>query len=140
LTQKREKSLLEASALGGEEQINGITLRPVTAATWSLLSRLKNSFVTGEQDGDYAFAVHSFIYLHSLPISDIRRRIATIDDLRRTSTSGWITARLATSSPSRLGSPGRSSGWPPPSRKAWAAEPRATAQKSEGSPRLGSFA
>ncbi len=79
--EKRE-SLLEASALGGEEQINGITLRPVTAATWSLLSRLKNSFVTGEQDGDYAFAVHSFIYLHSMPIANIRRRIATIDDLR----------------------------------------------------------
>lgn len=79
--EKRE-ALLEASALGGEEQISGITLRPVTAATWSLLARLKNSFVTGEQDGDYAFSVYSFIYLHSLPISDIRRRIATIDDLR----------------------------------------------------------
>ena len=79
--EKRE-SLLEASALGGEEQINGLTLRPVTAATWSLLARLKNSFVTGEPDPDYAFAVYSFIYLHSLPISDIRRRIATIDDLR----------------------------------------------------------
>jgi hypothetical protein len=74
--------LLEASALGGEEQIAGITLRPVTAATWSLLTRLKNSFVTGEPDGDYAFAVYSFIYLHSMPITDIRRRIATLDDLR----------------------------------------------------------
>jgi hypothetical protein len=68
--------------LGGEEQIAGITLRPVTAATWSLLTRLKNSFVTGEPDGDYAFAVYSFIYLHSMPITDIRRRIATLDDLR----------------------------------------------------------
>jgi hypothetical protein len=74
--------LLEASALGGEEQIAGITLRPVTAATWSLLTRLKNSFVTGDPDGDYAFAVYSFIYLHSMPITDIRRRIATLDDLR----------------------------------------------------------
>jgi hypothetical protein len=74
--------LLEASALGGEEQIAGLTLRPVTAATWSLLTRLKNSFVTGEPDGDYAFAVYSFIYLHSMPITDIRRRIATLDDLR----------------------------------------------------------
>jgi hypothetical protein len=79
--EKRE-SLLEASALGGEEQINGITLRPVTAATWSLLARLKNSFVTGEQDGDYAFSVYSFVYLHSMPISDIRRRVATIDDIK----------------------------------------------------------
>jgi hypothetical protein len=79
--EKRE-SLLEASALGGEEQINGIILRPVTAATWSLLARLKNSFVTGEQDGDYAFSVYSFVYLHSMPISDIRRRVATIDDIK----------------------------------------------------------
>lgn len=79
--EKREL-LLEASALGGEEQINGITLRPVTAATWSLLARLKNSFVTGEQDGDYAFSVYSFVYLHSMPISDIRRRVATIDDIK----------------------------------------------------------
>jgi hypothetical protein len=79
--EKRE-SLLEVSALASEEQVNGITLRPVTAATWSLLVRLKNSFVTGEPDGDYAFAVYSFVYLHSLPIMDIRRRISTIDDLK----------------------------------------------------------
>ena len=58
--EKRE-SLLEVSALASEEQVNGITLRPVTAATWSLLVRLKNSFVTGEPDGDYAFAVYSYV-------------------------------------------------------------------------------
>lgn len=79
--EKREV-LLEASALGGNEQVNGLELRPITSATWSLLARLKNSFVTGEQDGDYAFAVYSFVYLHSMPIMDIRKRIATIDDLR----------------------------------------------------------
>ena len=79
--EKRE-GLLEAAALGSNQQIEGIELRPVTAATWSLLSRLGNSFITGKQDGDYAFAVYSFVYLHSKPISEIRRRIATIDDLR----------------------------------------------------------
>jgi hypothetical protein len=79
--EKRE-GLLEAAALQGNEIINGLELRPVTSATWSLLARLKNSFVTGEQDGDYAFAVYSFVYLHAMPISDIRRRVATIDDLR----------------------------------------------------------
>ena len=79
--EKRE-GLLEAAALQGNETVNSIELRPVTSATWSLLSRLKNSFVTGEQDGDYAFAVYSFVYLHSMPIMDIRKRIATIDDLR----------------------------------------------------------
>jgi hypothetical protein len=79
---EKRAEALETAALGGEEQINGITLRPVTAATWSLLARLKNSFVTGEQDGDYAFSVYSFVYLHSMPISDIRRRVATIDDIK----------------------------------------------------------
>lgn len=79
--EKRE-GLLEAAALGATNEIQGAELRPVTAATWSLLARLKNGFVTGQQDGDYAFAVYSFVYLHSKPISDIRKRIATIDDLR----------------------------------------------------------
>jgi hypothetical protein len=79
--EKRE-GLLEAAALGATNEIEGAELRPVTAATWSLLARLKNGFVTGQQDGDYAFAVYSFVYLHSRPISDIRKRIATIDDLR----------------------------------------------------------
>jgi hypothetical protein len=79
--EKRE-GLLEAAALGATNEIEGAELRPVTAATWSLLARLKNGFVTGQQDGDYAFAVYSFVYLHSKPISEIRKRIATIDDLR----------------------------------------------------------
>ena len=79
--EKRE-GLLEAAALGATNQIEGTELRPVTAATWSLLARLKNGFVTGQQDGDYAFAVYSFVYLHSKPIAEIRKRIATIDDLR----------------------------------------------------------
>lgn len=79
--EKRE-GLLEAAALGSTNQIEGAELRPVTAATWSLLARLKNGFITGQQNGDYAFDVYSFVYLHSKPIADIRRRIATIDDLR----------------------------------------------------------
>jgi hypothetical protein len=79
---EKRTGLLEQAALGANQNINGLDLRPVTSATWSLLSRLKNNFITGEQDGDYAFAVYSFVYLHSLPISDIRKRIATIDDLR----------------------------------------------------------
>jgi hypothetical protein len=79
--EKRE-GLLEAAALQGNETVNGIELRPVTSATWSLLARLKNSFITGEQDGDYAFAVYSFVFLHSKPISDIRRKVSTMDDLR----------------------------------------------------------
>ena len=79
--EKRE-GLLEASALAGNETVNGLELRPVTSATWSLLARLGNSFVTGQKDDDYAWSVYSFVYLHSKPLSDIRRKIATLDDLR----------------------------------------------------------
>lgn len=79
---ERRTEVLETAVLGGNQVINQVELRPVTSATWSLLSRLGNSFITGNQDGDYAFAVYSFVYLHSKPISEIRRRIATIDDLR----------------------------------------------------------
>jgi len=79
---ERRAEVLETAVLGGNQVINGVELRPVTSATWSLLSRLGNSFVTGAQDGDYAFAVYSFVYLHSKPLSEVRRKIATIDDLR----------------------------------------------------------
>lgn len=79
---EKRTELLETATLGGNQLINGVELRPVTSATWSLLSRLGNSFITGAQDGDYAFAVYSFVYLHSKPISEIRRKIATVDDLR----------------------------------------------------------
>lgn len=79
--EKRE-GLLEAAALSGNETVNALELRPVTSATWSLLARLGNSFVTGKKDEDYAWAVYSFVYLHSKPISEIRRKVATLDDLR----------------------------------------------------------
>jgi hypothetical protein len=79
--EKRE-GLLEAAALSGNETVNGLNLRPVTSATWSLLARLGNSFVTGQKDEDYAWSVYSFVYLHSKPLSDIRRKVATLDDLR----------------------------------------------------------
>ena len=82
LDPERRAEILETAVLGGNQIINSIEVRPVTSATWSLLTRLGNSFVTGEQNNDYAFAVYSFVYLHSKPISDIRRRISTIDDLR----------------------------------------------------------
>jgi len=82
LDPEKRAGLLETAVLGGNQVINSIEVRPVTSATWSLLTRLGNSFVTGKQDNDYAFAVYSFVYLHSKPISDIRRRISTIDDLR----------------------------------------------------------
>ena len=78
---EKRDGLLEASALAGNETINGLELRPVTSATWSLLSRMRNPFVTGEQSSDYAFAVYSFVYLHSQPLVKIRARIATMSQL-----------------------------------------------------------
>jgi hypothetical protein len=78
---EKRSGLLEQAAYIGNETVGGLALRPVTSATWSLLARLKNSFITGENAGDYAFAVYSFVYLHSVPLIDIRRRIATLDDL-----------------------------------------------------------
>ena len=79
--EKRE-GLLEAAALSSNETVHGLNLRPVTSATWSLLARLGNSFVTGQKDDDYAWSVYSFVYLHSKPLADIRRKVATLDDLR----------------------------------------------------------
>ena len=79
---EQREGLLEAAALSGNETVNGLNLRPVTSATWSLLARLGNSFVTGQKDDDYAWSVYSFVYLHSKPLSDIRRKVATLDDLR----------------------------------------------------------
>jgi len=79
---EKRTGLLEQAALGGTETINGVDLRPVTSATWSLLARLGNPFVVGGENTDYAFAVYSFVYLHSKPIAEIRKHIATIDELR----------------------------------------------------------
>ncbi len=79
---EKRTGLLEAAALSGNETVNDLNLRPVTSATWSLLARLGNSFVTGHKDDDYAWSVYSFVYLHSKPLSEIRRKVATLDDLR----------------------------------------------------------
>lgn len=79
---ENREGLLEAAALSGNETVNGLELRPVTSATWSLLARLGNSFVTGKKDDDYAWAVYSFIYLHSKPLALIRRKVALLDELR----------------------------------------------------------
>jgi len=72
--EKRE-GLLETAALGGEETIAGLTLRPMTAASWSLHQRLKRA--AGEQDGDdWSFNIFSFAYVHSQPIAKLRASYA----------------------------------------------------------------
>jgi len=81
--EKRE-GLLEASVLQGNQNINGLSLRPVTSATWSLLTRLDNPFITGAQNTDHAFAVYSFVWLHSKPLGEVRRLVCDTDMLRAT--------------------------------------------------------
>jgi hypothetical protein len=68
---EKRSGLLEQAALAGEEEIGGLTLRPMTAATWSLHQRLKRA--AGEQDGeDWSFNIFSFVFLHSQPVPKLR--------------------------------------------------------------------
>ena len=68
---EKRSGLLEQAALAGEEEIGGLTLRPMTAATWSLHQRIKRA--AGEQDGDdWSFNIFSFVFVHSQPVSKLR--------------------------------------------------------------------
>lgn len=68
---EKRTGLLEQAALAGEEEIGGLTLRPMTAATWSLHQRIKRA--AGEQDGDdWSFNIFSFVFIHSQPVAKLR--------------------------------------------------------------------
>jgi hypothetical protein len=68
---EKRTGLLEQAALGGEETIGGLTLRPMTAATWSLHQRIKRA--AGEQDGeDWSFNIFSFAFIHSQTVAKLR--------------------------------------------------------------------
>jgi hypothetical protein len=68
---EKRNGLLETAALAGEETIGGLTLRPMTAATWSLHQRIKRA--AGEQDGeDWSFNIFSFVWIHSQPVEKLR--------------------------------------------------------------------
>ena len=68
---EKRSGLLEQAALAGEEEIGGLTLRPMTAATWSLHQRIKRA--AGEQDGDdWSFNIFSFVFIHSQPVIKLR--------------------------------------------------------------------
>lgn len=72
---EKRTGLLEQAALAGEEEIGGLTLRPMTAATWSLHQRIKRA--AGEQDGeDWSFNIFSFVFIHSQPINKLRASYA----------------------------------------------------------------
>jgi hypothetical protein len=71
LDPEQRATLLENATLGGEETIAGLTLRPMTAATWSLHQRLKRA--AGEDDGnDWSLNIFAFVFLHSQPLAKLR--------------------------------------------------------------------
>jgi hypothetical protein len=73
---EKRTELLESAALSGEQTIAGLSLRPMTAATWSLHQRTKRA--AGEQDGeDWSFNIFSFVFIHSQPITKLRACYAT---------------------------------------------------------------
>jgi hypothetical protein len=68
---EKRASLLEDSVLGGEETVEGLKLRPMTAATWSLHQRLKKAADDSEGE-DWSFNVFSFVFLHNRPTDKLR--------------------------------------------------------------------
>jgi hypothetical protein len=77
---EKRTGLLEQAALAGEEEIGGLTLRPMTAASWSLHQRVKRA--AGEEDGnDWSFNLFGFVFCHSQPIAKLRAAYARPDSL-----------------------------------------------------------
>ena len=74
--------LLETAVLQGNETVNGLSLRPITSATWSLLTRQDNPFITGAKNTDYAFAVYSFVWMHNRSLSEVRRMVGDPEALK----------------------------------------------------------
>jgi len=67
---EKRTTLLEQAALGGEETIGGLTLRPIVATTQSLYMRLMQ---TCQEEGpvDSLFTIAALVYLHSRPMSTL---------------------------------------------------------------------
>jgi len=72
---EKRNGLLETAALAGAQEIGGLTLRPMTAATWSLHQRVKAA--AGNQDGeDWSLNLFAFVFLHSQPEAKLRGAFA----------------------------------------------------------------
>lgn len=67
---EHRSALLEQAAAGGEEQVAGLTLRPMTAATWSLFQRVKKA--ANVENDDWTFSTFAFVWLHSMPKDQVR--------------------------------------------------------------------
>jgi hypothetical protein len=72
---EKRAEMLETAALGGTEEINGITLRPMTYGTYSLIQRIKNA--AGESGAsDFSFTIAACAYIHSQPVEKLRTHYA----------------------------------------------------------------
>ena len=72
---EKRTGLLEQAALGGEETINGLALRPMTYGTHSLYMRLKMACgIDGEVDHNFALA--AFVWIHSQTVEALAARYA----------------------------------------------------------------
>lgn len=72
-------SLLTQAALGGEEVIEGITLRPMTNGSLSLWRELA-SLNEGYRK-EASFSVYSLVYLQSQPVTKIRAAFSNPETL-----------------------------------------------------------
>jgi hypothetical protein len=72
LDPEQRTNLLESATLEGEQQIGGLTLRPMTAATYSMHQRMKT--LAGESD--WSFNLFSFVWLHAQPLDRLRANVA----------------------------------------------------------------
>ena len=72
---EKRTGLLEQAALGGEEAIGGLTLRPMTYGTYSLYQRLKNA-AGGSSEADFSFAIAASVFIHSQPVEKLRANYA----------------------------------------------------------------
>lgn len=67
---EKRNEILENSVIGGSEEIAGLTLRPMTAASMSMWNRLKA--VANDSGNDWALAAFAFAYVHSAPKDKLR--------------------------------------------------------------------
>jgi hypothetical protein len=72
---EKRTGLLEQAALGGQETINGLALRPMTYGTYSLYQRLKGA-AASSSDSDFSFAIAASVFIHSQPVEKLRANYA----------------------------------------------------------------
>lgn len=71
---EKRAELLDNAACGTTQTIGGLTLRPMTAFSFSVWSRLKAA--AGDQGGDWALSTFAFAYAHSAPLKKLREGYA----------------------------------------------------------------